>query len=219
MKYFVRIVLDKPWYKPNAKQVYALTIFPRVNILHPSHAQQTLAFANNNRKKVHLQGSLVYPGVVPGQKFPVNISLHNPKRAEIKRVEVSLVQHRQIAQTRQSEVIFRMDLPGLTEFNDNQFFRTFELQMPLSYIAPSYHFIPNCCGRALTIAFQYELIIEVKARGLFTDFKTSVPVIVGTEPTLDQAPPMEVPSASAPVYTYDEPPPSYESVVAANGKM
>ncbi|CAF3337637.1 unnamed protein product [Rotaria socialis] len=120
VKYYARIVLDKPWYKPNAKQVYPLTIFPRVDLRYIPGGQQQVSFSNENRKKIRLQGYLMR-GV----------------------------------------------------------------------------------------------------RGLFTDFKVSIPIIVGTEQiSAEQQPfrqpinnPIEMPTASAPVFDYEELPPSYDTVV------
>lgn len=222
VKYYTRIVLDKPWYKPNAKQVYTFIIFPRVNLHHIHLAQQPVPFSHINRKKVQLQGYLVQGGVTPGDKLSVHIDLLNPKRVEIKRIEATLYQHRQVAQSHHSEVIFRMDLPNFREFNGTEYHQTFDLQIPAVQLAPTYTYMPQCCGASLTIGFHYDLKLEVKARGLFTDFKVNVPVIVGTEPSSSSSSnqqqlvntfvPVETPSA--PVYDYDEPPPSYESVVS-----
>lgn len=110
-----------------------------------------------------------------------------------------------------------MDLPGLTDFNGLDLRRTFELQLPAFSLAPTYTFVPQCCGNSLAIAYYYELKFDVKARGIFTDFKVSTPVFVGTEPFGDQPPLfnsyVEMPTASAPAYEYDEPPPAYESIV------
>jgi len=111
-----------------------------------------------------------------------------------------------------------MDLPDIREFNGRDFHQTFHLPVPAVQLAPTYTYMPQCCGRSLAVGFHYELKLEVKARGLFTDFSVSVPVIVGTEPTSNQEPLVntffEASPPSAPAYDYDEPPPSYESVIA-----
>ncbi|CAF1178526.1 unnamed protein product [Adineta steineri] len=217
VKYYMRIVLDKPWYKPNAKQIYALTIFPRVNIHQLMNAQLPVPLSQTNRKKVHLQGRLLQTGVTPGEKLSLEINLDNPKCAEIKRIEATLIQHRQIAHSQQSEVIFRMNLPDFSEFNGTNFRRTFELHLPTEYLSPTYTYSSQCPGALFTVAFHYELKLDVKVRGLFTDFKVSVPVIVGTE-TMSDDPPLvnrfvETIMPSAPAYDYDEPPPSYDSII------
>ncbi len=174
-----------------------------------------------NRKKVELQGYLVQGGVKPGERLSVHIDLKNPKRSEIKRIEATLYQHRQVAQSHHAEVIFRMDLPGFQEFNETEFHQTYDLQVPAVQLAPTYTYMAQRHGPSIGIGFHYELKLEVKARGLFTDFKVNIPVIVGTESSSDQSQLMntyvEMSTPSAPTYEYDEPPPSYESVVT-NGK-
>jgi hypothetical protein len=219
VKYYTRVVLDKPWYKPNGKQIYPLTIFPRVNLYHVPGGQQPVAFSNQNRKKIRLQGYLIRGGVVPGEKLSIQIDLHNPKRTEIKRIEAILIQHRQVARSSHAEIIFRTDLPDLREFNAAELQRTFDLVVPSVCLSPTYTYLPQSHGPPLGISIHYELILDIKVRGLFTDFKISVPVVLGTEPTTnEQQQPMnnanEMPIASAPVFTYDDPPPSYETVVA-----
>ncbi|CAF0790952.1 unnamed protein product [Rotaria sordida] len=222
VKYYTRIVLDKPWYKPNAKQVFPLTIFPRVNILHIAGGQQQMPFSNENRKKIRLQGCLMRGGVVPGDKISIHINLQNPKRTEIKKIEASLIQHRQVAHSCHAETIFRLDLPDLRDFNDTELQRTFDLIVPAIYLSPTYTYMSQSCSVTLGVSINYELILDVKVRGLFTDFKISVPVIVGTEPISAEQQlmnnPIQIPIASAPVFEYDEPPPSYDAVVT-NQKM
>ncbi|CAF1449936.1 unnamed protein product [Adineta ricciae] len=224
VKYYVRIVLDKSWYKPNAKQVYPLTIFPRVNICqHPSSSQAMLV-SQTNRKKVNLQGRIVQNGVVPGEKLSLELQLQNPKRVEIKRIEATFIQHRQIGQSQQSETIFRMELPDVREFSDMNLHRTFDLYIPSGYLSPTYVYATQCCGPALGIAYNYELKLDVHVRGLFTDFKVNIPVLVGTDTSYDHAPVHiinnfdEQSIPSAPAFDYEEPPPSYESIVT-NGKQ
>ncbi len=220
VRYYTRIVLDKPWYKPNTKQVYPLTVFPRVNLLYTPGGQQSIAFQNQNRKKIHLQGYLLRGGVVPGDKLSIQIDLQNPKQAGIKRIEATLIQHRQIARSSHSEIIFRLDLPDLREFTGTTLQRTFDLIVPGIYLSPSYTYLSQSFNQQIGVNIHYELILDVKARGLFTDFKVSVPVIVGTEPMSVQQQqqqqmtrPIEMPIPSAPVLEYEEPPPSYETVV------
>jgi hypothetical protein len=75
VRYYTRIVLDKPWYKPNAKQVYTLTVFPHVSLSQIANAQQPVPFTHLNRKKVHLQGYLIQGGVMPGGKLSLDVHI------------------------------------------------------------------------------------------------------------------------------------------------
>lgn len=149
----------------------------------------------------------------------MQVDLQNPKRSEIKRIEATLYQHRNVAQTHHAEIIFRMDLPGLHEFSDTEFHQTFDLPIPAVQLAPTYTYMPQCCGRSLAIAYHYELKLEVKARGLFTDFKVNVPVVVGTDSSLTfEAQQLtnnfqDMSTPSAPSYDYEDLPPSYESIM------
>ncbi len=201
-----------------------MTIFPRVNIFQVPGGQQPAAFINENRKKIRLHGYLIRGGVVPGDKISVQIDIQNPKKTEIKKIEATLIQHRQVARMCHTETIFRVELPDLREFNGTDFHKTFDLMVPALYLSPTYTYLSQNCNPSLGIAIHYELIFDVKVRGLFTDFKVSVPVIIGTEPMSAEQQqqqqqqqqintPIEMPIASAPAYEYDEPPPSYETVV------
>lgn len=218
VKYFMRIVLNKPWYKLNKRQIYPLTVFPRVNIYQLQSTQQPLHFTHSNRKKLQVDGYLLQAGFVPGNKLSFQLHLQNPKRSEIKKIVATLVQYREVAQTHHSEIIFRHDLPDVHDFSDAQLDRVFSLQIPAVRMAPTYAYMSACFSPSVNVNFNYELKLDVKARGLFTDFTIRVPVIIGTEPMSDHQglvnTCIEMPPPSAPTYEYDEPPPSYESVVS-----
>ncbi len=92
--------------------------------------------------------------------------------------------------------------------------------MPAIYLSPTYTYSSQSFSPGTGTSIHYELTLDVKVRGLFTDFKISVPVIVGTEPMSTEQQqqqqmnhPVEIPIASAPVLEYEEPPPSYETIV------
>jgi hypothetical protein len=150
----------------------------------------------------------------------------------IKRIEATLIQHRQVSRSCHAETIFRVDIPDIREFSGTTLQKTFDLLLPNVYLSPSYTYLTQYCTHPVGISVHYELLLDVKVRGLFTDFKINVPVIVGTEPTSTEQQQQqqhqqnqlinstsEMPTASAPAFDYDEPPPSYESVVATNEKM
>jgi len=157
---------------------------------------------------------------VPGDKLSIQIDLQNPKQAGIKRIEATLIQHRQVARSSHTETIFRLDLPDIREFTGRELQRTFDLIVPAVYLSPTYTYLSQISNPPIGMSIRYELILDIKVRGLFTDFKISVPVIVGTEPmTVEHQQqqqmnrPIEMPIPSAPAFEHDEPPPSYESIV------
>jgi hypothetical protein len=220
VKYYARIALEKPWYKSDIKQVYPLTIFPRVDLLHTSNSLVGIPFSDTNRKKVRLDAYLLRSSITPSEKISVHISLQNPERSSIKRIEVVLIQHQQVGHHLHKEIIFRVDVPDLHEFNETIFEETMNLAIPSPYLPPSYEFTAEFNEHKYPVIIKYELVLEVKSHGFLTDFDVKLPIIIGTERLRDQKTrkyaQMSIDSASAPYF--DEPPPSYESVVS-NGDM
>lgn len=203
------------------KQVYALAVFPRINVMLTPGGQLPVPFQNQNRKKLRLQGYLLRGGVVPGDVIPVQIDLQNPKRIAIRRIEATLIQHRQVGPTCHAETIFRLDLPTIRDFSGTHLEQVVELMVPEIMLSPSFTYLTPGRISPIATSVRYELTLEVKARGFFTDFKITMPVIVGTEPLhngqLQEEQqqfhlPIEMPIASAPVMDYDELPPSYDSI-------
>jgi hypothetical protein len=98
--------------------------------------------------------------------------------------------------------------------------------VPIVYLSPTYTYLSQTSFPPIGMSIHYELVLDIKVRGLFTDFKISVPVVVGTEPMSTEQQqqqqqeqmnrPIEMPIASAPALEHDEPPPSYESIVTTH---
>ncbi|CAF1232957.1 unnamed protein product [Didymodactylos carnosus] len=230
VKYFMQVVIDKPWYQPNSKQIYSLTLSPRVNLQQIPNSYQPMQFNNHNRKDVVLQGALSRSALVPGQILNSTIEIQNPKRATIKRIEVSLLQHIHIATNNRTDNIFRIDIPRIQEFNSERLTETFSIMIPNKYLAPTstYHY------NGIIVSVNYELKFDVKARGLFTDFTICLPITMGTEPSPEQEQQLNrrdvyIPPAAPPSYPHqsdynnqysmpEDLPPSYESVVGT-GKI
>ncbi len=217
IKYYTRIFVDKPQYKPDTKQIYPLTIFPRVNLLQISGSQQPVPFSSMNRKTVQLDGYLLRGGIIPSEKLSIYINLQNPKQSTIKRIEAVLIQHRQVDQSHHEEIIFREDLPDLHEFSGTKFERTVDLVVPCPHFAPSYQFTAQLNHQTHPVSIRYELELKVKSHGLLTDFEVKLPIIIGTESVLDQQQTnnsAKVPTVNASASDYNESPPSYGTVVS-----
>jgi len=217
VKYYTRVVIDKPWYKPNSKQVYPLTIFPHVNLSHIPDTQQIVPFSHLNRKNVRLDGYLLQGGIVCGDRLPIYINLRNPKRCIIKRIEVVLIQHHQVAHSYHEETIFRVDLPDIHDFNGTKFERTFNLTVPSLYWAPSYKFMAHFNHQNHPVIIKYALGLKVKSHGMLTGFEVKMPIIIGTELVSDQEQTNNSAVAAitnTSIIYYDEPPPSYEVAVS-----
>ncbi len=216
IKYYARIVLEKPWYKSDIKQVYPLTIFPRVDLLYTNGSQEKIPFSDTNRKKVRLNAYLLQGSITPSEKISVHINLQNPERSNIKRVEAVLIQHQQIAHRHDQETILSVDVPDLHEFDGIKFEETIDLAIPSPCLVPSYEFTAEFNQHTYPVMIKYELVLKVKSHGLLTDFDVKLPIIIGTERSRDQqqtnkSVEMLLDSASVPYC--DEPPASYESVI------
>ena len=186
VKYYTRIILDKPWSTSTTMPTYPLTIVPRVNLLHMLTTQGPVAFACHNRKKVELNGFLLHGGIVPGQYLSIQVDLQNPKQCQIKRIETTFIQHRQIASIRDRQIIFHSNLPGIHDFQQLSLKQNFDLAVPSVYLPPTYAFSSSDSNVSLNAFVYYELILAVKTNGILTDFQVSIPVTVGTESILNE---------------------------------
>ena len=181
VKYYARILLDKQNPSRGTTPIYPLTISPRVHLSSISGAQESVSFTRHNRKHIDFNGSLLCGGILPGQNLSLQFELQNPKRAEIKRIDATLVQHRQIAGVRTDQIIFRNTLPGVYKFQETSLQQYVDLLVPHGYLPPTHTFTTLGPGTSVTVFVHYELIFKVKVTGVFSDFHVNIPVIVGTE--------------------------------------
>ncbi|CAF2971726.1 unnamed protein product [Rotaria sp. Silwood2] len=186
IKYYTQVILGRQWYKSNMTKTHIFTISPRMNILHMNDIQETQFFTHQNRKQLRLQCCLLQDVIVPGKTLSFQIKLHNPRRSKIKRIEAIFMQCRQTAFDRHNEIIVSADLPNLNEFNELYLQRNFELLVPNIYLTPTSSFSTSFHGYSHYITVHYELKLQIKSHGVFTDFQLSVPVIVDIETISEQ---------------------------------
>ncbi|CAF4014743.1 unnamed protein product [Rotaria sp. Silwood1] len=218
IKYYTRVVFDRPWYKRNITQTHLLTISPRINLLRRNDLQETFAFADQNRKRLRLQCCLFRGGIMPGQLLSFQINLHNPEQSKIKKIEATFIQYRKTAVDSHNETIFSVDLPGLSEFDELHLQRSFDLLVPNTYLTPTYTFTTSYHGYSHHITVHYELKLKVKSHGIFTKIEVNIPVIVGTEAVPEQQQQQQnydmiMPTNISPDFNENNAPPSYETVV------
>ncbi|CAF1132827.1 unnamed protein product [Adineta ricciae] len=202
IKYYTRVVVDRPWYKPTMRKNYPLIVFPRTTINYMNESQQPIYFGDQNRKKLRLQGHLSTSSIVPGQSLCFQLTLDNPERTVIKKIRASLVQCRNMTQDRREDIILRTDLPGVVEFSGSSLQRNFELPVSSDYLTPTHSFTTSQRNRPYNFDLFYELRLEVRTHGVFTKIETKIPVIVRVGP-------MNV----DPIASDNDLPPSYTSVV------
>jgi hypothetical protein len=211
VRYYLQVVIDKPWYKANTKETRYLTVYPRVNLLQNPQCLQPTIFKNQNRKDITLKGTLNKIGYVPGELIHITLKIENPRRALIERIDVSMFQTHQIGVNSNGHTIFETTLPTILNLKDEQINETFSITFPSVRIPPSYQF-QGGIQRPAVVCIGYILKFVVKVEGIFTNFNIDVPVILGTEPIPD----LNQQQTSNPeqlTFTDYDLPPSYESVV------
>jgi hypothetical protein len=180
VRYYLKLVIDKPWYKTNTNEILYLTIFPQVNLMHNPQYLMAVSFDNHNRKDITLKGSINKQGYIPGETVTGTLEIENPRRILLKKVHLSLVQQTQIEPNPHQEIIFETNLPTLDGRNDERIMEKFSLAIPPSQLAPSYSFCGGF-GHTVTVSVNYCLKFDVKVEGMFTNFDAIAPIILGTE--------------------------------------
>ncbi|CAF1372923.1 unnamed protein product [Rotaria sordida] len=223
VRYYLQVVIDKPWYKPNTRETRYLTIFPRVNLLHNPQCLLSTIFGNQNRKDIKLKGILNKLGYVPGESIYMTLEIENPRKVLIQRINLSMLQSYKIGRNSRGHTIFQTTLPNILNLKDQQIRETFSIIIPSVSIPPSYQFQGGIQRVALVNIF-YMLRFAVKVEGIFTNFDVNVPITLGTEPypDLNQQQtfnPVIVSYASNPeqsMFSDDDLPPNYDSTVQNN---
>ncbi|CAF2911796.1 unnamed protein product [Rotaria sp. Silwood2] len=191
IKYSICLAVNQSWYKLSKKQNYPLTIYPRVDIGNVNEDGQSIVVSHRNRKHLQFKACLSHESVLPGGKFSLDIDLENLKRLKISGIEAILIQHREIAQNNHSEVIFQKDLPIPADFNKTEFHETFDMHIPSGLLPPTYQYMASCDNLSIYTNIQYELKLDVKLHGYLNEMNLSIPIIIGTESSLEQFQPKE----------------------------
>ena len=219
VRYYLQVVIDKPWYKPNKRETKYLRVFPRVNLLQNPQCLVSTIFGNRNRKDITLKGTLNKLGYVPGELIVVTLEIENPRRVLIQHINVLMLQSYQIGRNSREYSILKTTLPTILNLNDEHIKQTFSVIIPTTVLPPSYKFRGGIKTTAY-VDIHYLLKFTVRVEGMFTNFDVDVPITLGTEPNPDQNQqqafnPLIVSYSSNPEQTMfsDDLPPSYDSVV------
>lgn len=216
VKYYLQVVIDKPWYKPNTKERRYITIYPRVNLLHNPQSLQPTTFGNQNRRDIILKGTLNKTGYVPGEVVYITLEIANPQRILLKSIDLSMIQSSRIGEMSRDYDIFQMKLPNIMNTKNEYIMESVPVRIPLMILPPSYQF-QGGLQRVAFVSNQYMLKFVVRVEGFFTNFDINIPIVLGTEPNPnDNYQHMSNPSAGSygynlgqPVYTNYNSPPRY----------
>ncbi|CAF4328076.1 unnamed protein product [Rotaria magnacalcarata] len=218
VKYYIHIVLDETRNKLSKQHIFPLTIFPHVNIFHTNEKEKSISVSRRNQKHFQLTANLQQRAILPGQAICLNVNLENPKRLAVKRIEATLIQHREITKHIHSEIIFRMDLLIREDLNETEFHQTFCLHVPHGHLLPTHHSMAKCSTLSISTNIHYELKLEAKMHAMLDDIILSIPIIIGTTSSselnhLEENSCIELPICYLAAIEQTDIPPTYESAV------
>jgi hypothetical protein len=149
-----------------------------VNLLNISNSQSAVKFGTKH-KDLTVKGILQHAGLIPGEQTMLSLDIHNPNHVSIKRIDVCFIQRYEIEQCRRRLELIRLSVPQLTNIHDQHIEATCPLTIPLG-IPPSFSYKSRSTRPIVHVDLHYDLKLEIKAKGLFTDFDLQVPLIIGT---------------------------------------
>jgi hypothetical protein len=219
VRYYLQVVIDKPWYKPNTKEIKYITVFPWVNILQNPKCLSSVTFEKHNND-ITLKGTLNKSGYASGETIHMTLEIENPRKIPIQSIELSILQSYRIGQNSRGYIILQKTLPNIVNVKDEQIRETFSVAIPSVLIPPSCQFRGGMRYSAI-VNIGYMLKLAVKVQGILNNFEVDIPITLGTEPDSDLnrqqiLNPMIVSYASNPehsMFTDHGSTPSYNSVV------
>jgi hypothetical protein len=134
------------------------------------------------RKDVTVKGILQRAGLLPGEQTMLSLDIQNPNHVSIKRIDVCFIQRYEIEQCRRRLELIRLSIPEFNNVREQHIQATCPLIIPLG-IPPSFRYQSKGTRSVVHVDLHYDLKLEIKAKGLFTDFDLQVPVIIGTDST------------------------------------
>jgi hypothetical protein len=220
VRYYLEVIIDTPWYKPQQWEKKYLTIFPHINLLYNPQYLKSSTFRNSNRQDIHLTGTINKLGYVPDEPINLSLEIHNPQKVLIKHINLTMFQLYRINTNDRTNILFQTVLPKIFNLKDEKINETFSILIPSNPIPPTYQ-LRGKFKASIAVNLSYVLRLTVKVEGIFTNFYVDIPIIIGTEPHLDLN---QQPTTNSLIVSYsldteqsvfndDDPPPSYESVV------
>ena len=180
VRYFLKFVMGRSWYKINLSKILYLFVYPRVNLSCNPQCLIGSTFEDQNRKDVRVKVHLTRHGYLCDESIMGRIEIENPQRIQLKQILLTLTQHYKIAWDVGEKKIFEIVLPTLVNRIDEQIIQNFSMKIPLDRLSPSYQY-NNDLPNKVKVENNYYLKIRVKAEGMFTNFDIRMPITIGTE--------------------------------------
>ncbi|CAF3082411.1 unnamed protein product [Rotaria sp. Silwood2] len=164
VQYFLCVTSKRNSLHRNNYKSIPLTLSPRLNVLHYPH--YSLELENKNRKAVHLHAIISQNFIVPGANLSIQYDLRNPKRSMTDRIEVRLVQYRQMSSCGTvQKAIVEIDVPYIRKSREEYLEGTFNLKIPDIYLPPTWLHPSSSSELGLNsniVWVKYELTMTVK---------------------------------------------------------
>lgn len=174
-----------------------------MNLLEISNSQCAVKF-DTKRNDIKIHGLIQSAGLSPGEQTNMFLEVNNPNHLTIKRIDVCLIQRYEIELCRRRLELTRISVPELMNKNNAHIEITCPIIIP-NGIAPTCKFKGKYGDRSVHISLHYDIRLEIKVKGLFTDFDLQVPIIIGTDPSKqsNSGDKQRVPAASIDLNTID----------------
>ena len=221
VRYYLQVIIDKPWYEGNIRHTKYLAIRPRVNLLQNPRCLLPFNFKNENRKNITLKGTFNKVGYVPGENIQFSLEIQNPRKLLIEHINLSMLQSYEIAKSSKEYTVFKTMLPKIINLKDKHIMETFSIKLPSTLRPPSYKFQGEKINAFVKIYYTLKLTVIVE--GVFTNLQILIPSTLGTEPnpdlqqqrqeTIDPLSIFYSANSDQSIFTNDDPPPSYDSIV------
>jgi hypothetical protein len=180
VRYYLQVVIDKPWYRTNTRELHYVTVYPRTSFLNNPQCLQQISFANQNRKKISLKGTINKAGFLPGEQIHFTIEIGNLREILIKHIDLSILQSSVIGRNQCHKNILQLTLSNIQNTKLQQIREAFFVTIPDILLAPSFEF-QGGIQRTASIHIQYLVKLAVKVEGFFQNFDIDIPIIIATK--------------------------------------
>ena len=183
VRYYLEVVIDKPWYKSNIRRKKYLTIYPRVNLLQNPRCLSPSIFECENRKDITLTATMDKLGYVSGESIQFTLDIQNPRKLLIRNINLSMLKYHRIGNRLNQCMLYKIVLPKIENLTNAQIMEMFSIKIPSIQYPPSYKFQGENVNAFVHI--YYMLKLTAKIEGVLTNCHMHIPITLGTEPNSD----------------------------------
>lgn len=202
--YYLEVIFQKSRFQRDITYKQHLLICPHLSLQEIPNQPYKVHNFKENTNDMMLNVTINKSAFVSGEQIKVKLEIFNTKRLSIKNVQVSLfytvfVSPGKNAFSRSSntmQTICEQTVPSIENVNDEMISKTFEMSLPTTYLPSTFQYKRPIKGRCnglgysfpytRVISLNYSLKINVNARDILHNVVLSLPIMIGTIPTLDE---------------------------------